>query len=110
MEALADLAGRNDDKLEKALADLPDLYSLWINAERKKLTGLADRRRETAEQLIADMETARARIATGIDVLAKERRVRQAFRFMNLAVATAARRRNAGPTGDPHALSEPAWM
>src|SRR5205807_2080372 len=109
MEALADLAGRNDDKLERALADLPALYGLWIEAERKKLTGLADRRRDTAEQLIVDMETARARIAAGIDVLAKQPRARLAFRFMNLAVARAARRRNAGSMGDPEALSPPEW-
>ena len=42
------------------LADLPVLYGLWIEAERKKLAGLPVRRRETAERLIAEMETASA--------------------------------------------------
>lgn len=109
METLAELAGATDDRLEKALADLPVLYGLWIDAERKKLSGLAQRRRETAEQLIAEMETAKGRIAAGIAILAQDRRARTAFRFMNLAIARAARRRNAGPAGDPQALSQPEW-
>jgi hypothetical protein len=55
------------------------------------------------------METAKTRIACGIDILARDARARTAFRFMNLAVAMAARRRNAGATGDPQALPEPQW-
>ena len=109
MEALAERAGADDGSLGEALADLPVLYGLWIDAERKKLAGLAHRRREAGEQLIKDMETAKARIASGIDILTRDARARAAFRFMNLAVARAARRRNAGVTGDPQALSEPQW-
>src|SRR5208337_3169122 len=101
METLAELATANDGGLGKALADLPVLYELWIEAERPKLAGLAHRRREAAEQLVKDMETAKARIASGIDILTRDARARSAFRFMNLAVARAARRRNAGATGDP---------
>lgn len=109
METLAELARADDGGLGKALADLPVLYGLWIDAERKKLAGLADRRREAGEQLIKDMETAKSRIASGIDILTRDAKARAAFRFMNLAVARAARRRNAGPTGNPEALSEPQW-
>ena len=109
MEALAELAGTDDAGLGKALADLPILYGLWIEAEHKKLAALAHRRRETAEQLISEMETAKARIAAGIDILTRDARARTAFRLMNLAVARAARRRNAGATGDPQALPEPQW-
>jgi len=109
MEALAGLAEAHDGGLGKALADLPGLYGLWIDAERRKLGALARRRRETAELLIADMETAEARIAAGIDILTRDARARRAFRFMNLAVARAARRRMAGAKGDPQALAEPQW-
>ena len=109
METLAQMAEADGAALCGALADLPALYGLWIEAERKKLAGLPDRRRETGESLIAEMESAKSRIANGIDILARDARARTAFRFMNLAVAMAARRRIAGATGDPTALREPEW-
>jgi hypothetical protein len=109
MEALAKLAESDAANLKAALIDLPALYEVWINAERSKLDDLPVRRKETAEQLIADMEKAKARIATGIELLATDAKARTAFRFMNLAVAMAARRRVAGATGDPQALDEPQW-
>ncbi|MGZ8409622.1 MAG: helicase-related protein, partial [Hyphomicrobium sp.] len=49
------------------------------------------------------------RIAGGIDVLVGTAVARSAFRFMNSAVAMAARRRNAGAGGDPAAMPEPVW-
>jgi hypothetical protein len=109
MEALAELAEGDGGQLGKALADLPVLYELWIDGERQKLAALAPRRRQTAEQLIEEMERAKARIAAGIDILTSDAKARTAFRFMNLSVARAARHRNAGPKGDPQALSEPQW-
>jgi len=109
METLAQLAEGDGVGLRSALADLPGLYGTWINAERGKLGGLPARRKETAERLIADMEKAKARIATGIDLLATDSKARDAFRFMNLAVAMAARRRVAGTTGDHATLAEPQW-
>lgn len=109
METLAQMAEADGVALGGALADLPALYGLWIEAERRKLAGLPDRRRETGESLIAEMESAKTRIVNGIDILARDARARTAFRFMNLAVAMAARRRIAGATGDPTALPEPEW-
>ena len=109
MEALAQLAEGDGTNLKAALIDLPAFYEVWINAERNKLDGLPERRKETAEQLIADMEKAKARMATGIELLATDAKTRTAFRFMNLAVAMAARRRIAGASGDPQALDEPHW-
>lgn len=109
MEALASRAEQSGAALSAALARLPDLYGLWIEAEHGKLAGLAERRRETAETLISEMTRARKRIAAGIDILAKNDIALSAFRFMNLAVAEAARRRNAGVGGDPTALPEPTW-
>jgi hypothetical protein len=109
METLAQLAEADGAALAGALSDLPALYGLWIEAEREKLAGLPARRRETSEGLIAEMETAKGRIANGIGILAGNAKARTAFRFMNLAVAMAAPRRNAGATGDPKALPEPQW-
>ena len=91
------------------MSDLPVLYGVWIDAERGKLAGLPPRRRETGQRLIAEMETAKARIANGIDIVANDSKARTAFRFMNRAVAMAARRRVAGAAGDPNVLDEPQW-
>src|SRR6202023_3855364 len=51
----------------------------------------------------------KVRIATGIEILATDAKARMAFRFMNNAVAGAARHRNAGTTKDPNTLEEPQW-
>jgi hypothetical protein len=109
MEALAERAATGGSALSEELADLPVLYRQWIEAERRKLGDLASRRRETAERLIAEMEAACDRIRNGIDLLAKNDLARRAFRYMNLAVALAARRRNAGATGEPAAQPDPQW-
>jgi hypothetical protein len=108
MEVLAEQAGTGET-LAKALRDLPVLYSEWIAKEGKKFDRLALRRRETAERLIAEMETARQRIQDGIEILSRNDTARTAFRFMNLAVAKAARHRNAGATGDPGVQGPPEW-
>lgn len=109
MEALAQLAEGDGASLRAALADLPSLYGIWIDAERNKLLGLPARRRETGERLVAEMVTAKDRIAKGIEILSTDSKARTAFRFMNLSVSMAARRRVAGATGDPSALDEPQW-
>ena len=109
MEALALLAEGDGAGLRAALTMLPVFYGTWIDAELKKLEGLATRRREIGERLITEMETAKERIATGIEILATDAKARRAFRFMNLAVSMAARRRIAGVTDDPSALEEPQW-
>ena len=109
MEALAQLAEGDGASLRAAFADLPSLYGSWIDAERNKLAGLPARRRETGERLVAEMATAKDRIAKGIDILSTDAKARTAFRFMNLSVSMAARRRVAGATGDPSALDEPQW-
>ena len=109
MEVLAQAAEAGDGTLGTALADLPNFYGIWIEAERLKLSSLPSRRRETGERLISEMEAAKDRIAEGIEVLNQNSKARSAFRFMNLAVATAARRRIAGASGDPSALPEPQW-
>ncbi len=109
MEALADAAAVGGPALAEALSDLPRQYSAWITGQMDGLGGLPDRRRLTAERLIAGMHKARTRIAVGIDLLRDDEKTRTAFRIMNLAVARAARRRFAGPDGDPDAIAPPTW-
>jgi hypothetical protein len=109
MEVLAEEAERGGANVTKALADLPVLYGQWIATEREKLDDLAARRKGTADRLIAEMEIARKRIIEGIELLSRNDIARSAFRYMNLAVARAARRRNAGATGDPAAQRAPEW-
>src|SRR5262249_55512596 len=109
MEKLAERAAMDGASLAQALAELPVLYGQWIDAERAKLGGLPARRRETAERLVAEMDVARKRILEGIELLSRNDIARTAFRYMNLAVARAARRRNAGATGDPTAQPAPEW-
>jgi hypothetical protein len=109
MESLAERASASGASLQTALDDLPLLYAEWIDAERKKIADLAPRRRQTAERLIAEMEKACKRIEAGVEIISSNDVARAAFRFMNLAVATAARRRNAGSIGDPDAQPVPEW-
>ena len=111
MEALAELAARGSDGagLEAALGDLPRLYGVWIEREANRLGALPRHRRDAGERLLADMRTAEARIVEGARLLARDATARLAFHFMNLAVARAARRRNAGPAGDPARQQAPTW-
>jgi hypothetical protein len=109
MEALAELAEKGSADLSAALSPLPDLYRAWIKSQHALAATLERPRRETAEKLLAGMEAACTRIAAGIALLRSDQHARRAFRFMNDAVATAARRRNAGPNGDPGAEPAPKW-
>ena len=109
MEALAQAADAGGAALVQALDKLPKLYGLWIDAERHKLASLPQRRRETSERLISEMETAKNRIADGIQLLTQNAKARAAFRFMNLGVAMTARRRTAGASGDPQSVRAPEW-
>lgn len=58
MEALAALAAEDGDALAAKLAPLPTFYGAWIEGERRKFADLAERRRETAERLVAGMRLA----------------------------------------------------
>jgi hypothetical protein len=103
MDALAESA-TDATRLRASLENLPSLYAQWMVGQRDQLDDLAEapRRHQTARKLIVEMEVAQARIAAGIEVLANQEFARSAFRFMNLAVATAARKRGfAGPSEGP---------
>ena len=110
MEDLASRAAEGGAELLAALQRLPTAYRDWIEGERKKITGIEGAPRQaTAQQLIAAAEQAAGRIEAGIALVGADDDSRLAFRAMNEAVARAARRRNAGPGGDPVAQRPPTW-
>jgi len=109
MEALAE-AAVDAEVLQAALVELPESYAAWIAEQSVTIPSIAGaRRQEVAEILITRMSVVRDRIAAGIALLNRDPVARRAFAAMNEAVARAARRRNAGPTGDPAAQPAPAW-
>lgn len=93
MEALADLARKGPDGLAKALAGLPTQYAAWRKSQELLLTGLAPRRRETALNLLSNIDKAHDRIQRGIELLKSDSLAREAFAIMNQAMAMAAQRR-----------------
>jgi hypothetical protein len=110
MQALADLAQQGASALAAALRGLPQQYAAWRATQEQLLDGLAPRRREVAERLIANQDTARARIGRGIALLESDQMAREAFAIMNEAMATANRRREAIVQGKaPGEVRAPAW-
>lgn len=110
MEALAALAHGDGVALVAVLAELPVQYGRWITDQAATIPGIdGPKRQSTAERLIAEARGAEHRIADGLELLRSDPRARRAFEAMNEAVARAARRRNAGPGGDPSAQEPPAW-
>ncbi|MCA9664093.1 MAG: DISARM system helicase DrmA [Myxococcales bacterium] len=95
METLAALHARDDPPaaVRAALGQLPELYGGWIAAQRAVEVGGAERE-ETKTTLLGEAERARRRIASGIERLASDAEVREAFCLANQAMARAARQRN----------------
>lgn len=94
MERLGELAEQGGTALHAALAPLPDLYGGWIAAQSANFADGSARRRDTAKDLLANMELARSRIARGIQILCHDSDARLAFRYMNESLARAGRRRS----------------
>ena len=90
MESLAELGA---DAVKGALSPLIEAYGKWIETERAVDVG-TDRRAEVRDELMRRAEEAKARIAEGIELLARDGEALEAFRLANRAMATAARRRN----------------
>ncbi|HJW42628.1 MAG TPA: DISARM system helicase DrmA [Rhizomicrobium sp.] len=93
MEALSELAQKGADDLASALAGLPAQYAAWRKSQESFLNGLAPRRRETALNLLSNVDKAHDRIQRGINLLKTDSMAREAFAIMNEAMAMAARRR-----------------
>lgn len=110
MEALASLAAGEPGPLQDALAGLPKGFAAWIAQQTASIPDIAGASRQaTAKRLVEAASRASARIAGGIALLAANPEARRAFQAMNEAVARAARRRNAGPDGNPAAQPNPRW-
>ncbi len=91
--AMEDLAELGDAVAARAaLMPLIDAYGKWIDEQRRM--DLQGGRAETRDQLVHDAEKARARIAAGIELLASDAQVLDAFRLANRAMAIQARRRS----------------
>ena len=103
MEALGELA--NGQEAAAALTPLVQQYRTWIESQRDGLPTLAGTRRKTAEELLQRAGFAADRMAAGIDALAKEEDVLDAFRVSNRAVARALRQRLPGSFED----EPPRW-
>jgi hypothetical protein len=102
MDALATLSDGTDARAK--LAALPEDYGRWI-AEQRIIALDSDRRREARDFLVHKQETARARIAAGIELLERDALVRDAFCLANRAMASAARARSPQRYKD----AEPEW-
>lgn len=108
MDALAEpLAGA---ELEQRLSPLVAHYGAWLETQRVAPlappgTPASPDREESREMLLHRAGDARRRIAAGIELLAKDAEVREAFQLANRAMARAARQRN------PERYTEraPAW-
>jgi Helicase conserved C-terminal domain len=103
--AMEDLAALPDAAaVRAALLPLADEYGVWLDEQR--LIALTGKRAETRDQLLSQAQRARKRIAEGIEVLAGDAEVLEAFRLANLAMATQARRRN---PDDYQGENRPRW-
>lgn len=103
--AMEDLADAPSDDLVKRLLPLTTAYAAWI-AEQAKLDLDSSERAACRKRLLARCTDANKRIRAGIELLASDAVVREAFQLMNRAMAVAARKRS------PHRYSEnkkPSW-
>jgi hypothetical protein len=87
LASLADAAA-----VQQHLGALPAAYALWIAAQTAIPLAQASHR-DTQTQLVARAREAQARITDGIDLLASDPQLRQAFCWANEAMAAVARRR-----------------
>ncbi|MCC6521903.1 MAG: hypothetical protein IT373_04515 [Polyangiaceae bacterium] len=88
-----------------ALLPIVDAYGGWL-ADQLKVEVDSKERRETLDELVRRAEHARGRIRAGIEALATEPELLQAFRLANQAMALSARRRS--PERYPEG-TEPRW-
>ncbi len=106
MEALAGLS--DGAALKAALMPVVAHYRAWIAAQRSVPLGAdhGGRRAATRDDLLFDAEVAARRIESGIERLVADETARQAFCWMNAAMAAAARQRSPERYADG---GVPAW-
>lgn len=97
IDALANLAADSGAALAARLQPLINAYAEWSGRQEQAAKAHdiahAPQRRATAATLIAGQAETRARIAAGIDLLARDDKARRAFEIANRAIADAARAR-----------------
>ena len=110
MEDLA--AMPSGEALKASLEPMVAHYRTWIEVQSKKYASLSPARFATAKDMLADAETAATRILAGIELLASDELVRDAFCTANRAMARAARQRfwvMGGKVNRPVDMSAPKW-
>ena len=110
METLASVSS-DPMQLRAALDNIAQEYRVFARKEASKGNGLVGtRRREVADELLANIDNACARIEAGVGRLEKDPTAREAFRIMNIAMAMANRQRSATlDGGTPASQKAPAW-
>ena len=103
MDALAALP--DGDAARAALTPLVARYREWIAARREEAASLPPQRRETAAELLRQAGIAAARMERGIEALAGDADLLDAFRVANRAVAAALR----APGAELGAEAAPEW-
>lgn len=108
MEALGALA--DGSEAEAKLLPLVEHYREWIRDQRVASASLTGSREQTAKDMLAEAETAAARIEAGIKLLVNDD-VLAAFRLANRTVATSFRQRQAQKADhrDPSKIDAPRW-
>ncbi len=107
MEALAALP--SGVAAAAALTALPTRYTAWIGDQRRDSPDVGGRG-DTAREMLDRAEVACSRIAAGVDLLARDPLVWEAFRLTNQTIATALRQRASHDgTRRPEQAKPPAW-
>lgn len=94
-------------KLAAALGKLPEEYEKWIARELGTATGLSKNRAETLGLLRKEATQAAARIRSGIQLLRRDKTVRQAFVYANRAMFFQAQKR--GERQNASWAKNPKW-
>jgi hypothetical protein len=107
MEALA--AAATPDEIRARVGPLLTAYAAWLvdqHAQRTNEPG----RREVAETLLANARRVHGRIEAGLDAIARDPQIFEAFRIANRAIATAIRQRLSHDRDVPPAAhAPPTW-
>lgn len=90
MEKLAEL--KTADEVRQHLSKLPEAYSAWIKTRRAMVLDSPDRK-DTQTWLLDRADEAAARIRDGIEILATQEDVREAFCLANRAMGMASRKK-----------------
>lgn len=110
MEALAQ-AALDANALASVLEPLPLAYAAWAAERAKEISSLdGAKRKEVAHQCLADIATAKDRIAKGINRLVRDPVSLEAFAIMNRTMAQANRQRGSTINGKkPADQDAPTW-